>query len=76
MAVSSGKPSYRSDIENDPGMSPEEKEVARARGYRSLLVVPMLRDGVSIGTLAVSRPEAGRSPTTRSTCSRLSPTRP
>jgi len=59
MAVNSGKPFYRSDIESDPGMSAEEKDVARARGYRSLLVVPMLRDGAVIGTLAVSRPEAG-----------------
>ncbi len=59
IAVSTAEPIYRSDIENDPGVSDEEKEVARARGYRSLLVVPTLREGISIGTLGVSRPEPG-----------------
>src|SRR6516164_7703944 len=35
------------------------KEIARARGYRSMLVVPMLRDSVAIGTIAVTRQEPG-----------------
>jgi GAF domain-containing protein len=35
------------------------KEVARARGYRSMLAVPMLRDGVPIGTISVTRAEPG-----------------
>ena len=35
------------------------RELARARGYRSILVVPMLRDGVSIGTIAVTRRDPG-----------------
>jgi GAF domain-containing protein len=35
------------------------KEIARARGYRSMLVVPMLRDAVTIGTIAVTREEPG-----------------
>ena len=35
------------------------KEIARARGYRSMLVVPMLRDSAAIGTIAVTRQEPG-----------------
>ena len=53
------------------------KELARARGYRSMLVVPMLRDGVPIGTIGVTRPRArpfARQST--SICCRPSPTRP
>jgi GAF domain-containing protein len=35
------------------------REVARARGFRSVLGVPMLRDGTAIGTINVTRTEAG-----------------
>ncbi|MBI3374583.1 MAG: GAF domain-containing protein [Betaproteobacteria bacterium] len=55
----SGKPAYRSDSESDPEVPPEVKELARARGYRSTLAVPMLREGVTIGTIGVARPEPG-----------------
>jgi signal transduction histidine kinase len=33
--------------------------MARARGYRSIVVVPMLREGNAIGTIGVSRAEPG-----------------
>ena len=55
----SGAPAFRFDIENEPDVSASVKELARARGYRSILVVPMLRDSVAIGTIGVTRPEAG-----------------
>ena len=56
----SGRPAYRSDLENDPEVpDPSCRRLARARGYRSALAVPMLREGVSIGTINVTRPEAG-----------------
>jgi len=35
------------------------REMARVRGYRSMLGVPMLRDGVPIGTISVTRAEPG-----------------
>ena len=54
--------SFRSDMQNEPDLTQAMKELARTRGYRSILVVPMLRDGVAIGTIGVTRPEAGPFP--------------
>ena len=45
-------------------------------GYRAMTVVPMVRDGVAIGAIAVVRADArSPSPTRSSRCSRPSPTR-
>ena len=57
--VRTGEPTFRTDIENDPDVSTAVKELARARGYRSILVVPMLRKGVAIGTIGVTRRDPG-----------------
>src|SRR6266851_1618093 len=54
-----GKLAFRTDIETGPDVSPGVKELARGRGYRSILVVPMLREGVSIGTIGVTRRDPG-----------------
>ena len=35
------------------------REIARAIGWRSMLVVPMLRNGIAVGTIGVTRREAG-----------------
>ena len=45
------------DCESDP--DPHIRDVARARGFRSVISVPMLRHGEPIGTIAVSRTEPG-----------------
>jgi two-component system NtrC family sensor kinase len=37
----------------------ELKEIARARGYRSMLYVPLMNKGVSIGFIAVTRVQSG-----------------
>jgi GAF domain-containing protein len=58
-AALSGEPACIADIETDPAYSASFREGARVRGYRSLLAVPMLRDGVSIGTIAVTRRDPG-----------------
>ncbi|RXH36545.1 GAF domain-containing sensor histidine kinase [Bradyrhizobium zhanjiangense] len=58
----SGKYAFRSDMQSEPDLTEAMKELARTRGYRSILVVPMLRDGVAIGTIAVTRPEPGHFP--------------
>ena len=54
-----GLPAFRADIETEPDVPQAVKRLARARGYRAILVVPMLHDGVSIGTIAVTRREPG-----------------
>src|SRR5258706_230743 len=54
-----GELAFRTDIETEPDVPQAVKELARARGYRSVLVVPMMRDGVAIGTIGVTRREPG-----------------
>ncbi|WP_407184275.1 GAF domain-containing protein [Bradyrhizobium centrosematis] len=58
----SGEYAFRSDMQSEPDLTEAMKELARTRGYRSILVVPMLRDGVAIGTIAVTRREPGHFP--------------
>ncbi|MBR0868732.1 GAF domain-containing protein [Bradyrhizobium tropiciagri] len=61
-AAETGTIAFRTDIESEPDVSQAIKDMARARGYRSILVVPMLREGVPIGTIGVSRAEPGAFP--------------
>ena len=46
------------DIE-DPNAPPAVREMARLRGYRSVLFVPLMRDGKAIGTIGVTRVQPG-----------------
>ena len=52
------------------------REIARARGFRSMLFVPLMSNGAPIGVIGVTRTEPGRSPTTMSSCCKPSRTRP
>jgi GAF domain-containing protein/HAMP domain-containing protein len=52
-------PCFASDTDTDPRVGSRRREVARARGYRSMLVVPMLREGGVAGTITVTRLEPG-----------------
>src|SRR5262249_62117176 len=47
------------DFETEPGVPATSIPLARTLGYRSILVVPMLRDGQATGAIAVARTEAG-----------------
>jgi GAF domain-containing protein len=46
------------DVETDPSVGEFTRAVARACGYRSLLLVPMLREGRPVGAISVSRGQA------------------
>src|SRR5262249_27973905 len=47
-----------SDLEADPNAS-SSRRLGRATGYRSVLAVPMLRDGIPIGVITVGRAHVG-----------------
>ena len=58
--VIGGRAPYNvADMETDPRVGDRGRTNARARGYRSQLVVPMLRRDEVIGTIAVTRPGTG-----------------
>jgi two-component system, NtrC family, sensor kinase len=59
-AILDGAAVHVADIEQDPEIWSANLETARALGYRSVLVVPMLREGLPIGTIAVLREHAER----------------
>jgi two-component system NtrC family sensor kinase len=48
------------DADAEWAEQPALRELARLRGFRSLLFVPLLRDRVSIGLISVTRKEPGR----------------
>ncbi len=58
-AVLTGAPASVSDTETDASYPPAHREMARARGYRSILAAPMIRKGSVIGTIVVTRREPG-----------------
>jgi signal transduction histidine kinase len=58
-AVRTMLPAVCADTETDPDVPPEGRELARARGYRSNVVVPMILDGMVIGVITVARRETG-----------------
>src|SRR5262249_35020228 len=47
------------DAASDPSLDEEMRELARTRGYRSVLAAPMLRDGQPFGALTITRAEGG-----------------
>jgi PAS domain S-box-containing protein len=58
-AARTGEIERVTDTETYLDSSEDFKRAARARGFRSVLVVPMLRNGVAIGTIATSRRQPG-----------------
>ncbi len=55
----SGRVIQVEDTETDPQVTGEWRELARQRHYRANVNVPMLRDGVPIGMISVTRTEPG-----------------
>ncbi len=58
-AVESRALVHIADIESDPTVDQELRDLARTRGWRSVLAAPMLRDGQPIGAITVTRVDAG-----------------
>jgi PAS domain S-box-containing protein len=59
-AVLSGLIEHIPDVHTDPDYG--HAAIARAATFRSIVAVPMVRDGVPIGAIAVARSQAGRFP--------------
>ena len=54
-----GLPIQMADVLTDPRTGEDERAIASHRGFRALAVVPLMRDGVAIGHISVTRVEAG-----------------
>jgi GAF domain-containing protein len=52
-------PVYIADVESDPDVSSDTREMLRMRGIRSLVAAPLVRDGAAIGTINIARTEPG-----------------
>jgi len=58
--VRTGRPYVVADTDTDPLVTENIRRTAPMRGYRSMLFMPMVRDGQVIGVLAVTRRAPGR----------------
>ena len=56
--VLDGRAFHIADLQTEDAEFPESSENARSWGFRSLLCVPLMREGVAIGTIALRRREA------------------
>ena len=56
--IRTGRVVHVADVEEDPDVPAVTRQLARTLGYRSSLVVPMLRVGQCIGSLGISRSDA------------------
>jgi GAF domain-containing protein len=59
-AILRGETFRITDMENENPLPPlAVREMARLRGYRSVVIVPLMRDGKAIGTIGVTRVQPG-----------------
>jgi two-component system, NtrC family, sensor kinase len=56
--VLDGRAFHIADLQTEDAEFPESSENARSWGFRSLLCVPLMREGVAIGTIALRRRES------------------
>ena len=54
-----GLPIQMADVLTDPRATEEHRELARVRGFHAVTNVPLVREGVAIGMISVTRVEAG-----------------
>ncbi len=57
-AVLEGRTVHVADMQVESSEFPEGSEIARRLGHRTVLIVPLMRDGAAIGAIAVRRTEA------------------
>src|SRR5262249_44728328 len=57
--LESGKPLLIEDTETDLTLRESTRELARKRGFRSMLFCPLLREGRATGVISVTRKEPG-----------------
>ena len=50
------------DTEGEADVAPSVRELARARGYRAMLFIPLMSEGAAIGMIGVTRVEPGPFP--------------
>ena len=58
-AIRTGNTIVSTDIETDPRIAERVRAAFRVRGFRSVVWVPMLREGAAIGAIGVTRSEPG-----------------
>ncbi|HUN69223.1 MAG TPA: GAF domain-containing protein, partial [Burkholderiales bacterium] len=58
-AARTGLPVCVGDTEALPDSAAALRDLARVRGFRGIVIVPMLREGVATGTISVTRKEPG-----------------
>jgi signal transduction histidine kinase/ActR/RegA family two-component response regulator len=58
-AAKERRPVFSEDMFNDLTVEPRARELARIRGYRSMLSVPLLAEGRALGTVNVTRAQPG-----------------
>jgi len=58
-AILDGSITHIADVQNASELRESARHIAAMRGYHAILVVPMLREGVPIGAISVSRAEVG-----------------
>ncbi|HRY90537.1 MAG TPA: GAF domain-containing protein, partial [Rubrivivax sp.] len=54
-----GQPIQIANVMTDPRVTEQHRELGQARGFHALANVPLMREGVAIGMISVTRVEAG-----------------
>jgi len=57
--VEAGETAQFTDTEAESGVAPAIRDLARSRGFRSMLFTPLMSHGLSIGMIGITRPEPG-----------------
>ena len=58
--IAAGETMLVTDTDDETQSAPEARAVARARGFRSMVIAPLRRENVSIGMLSVTRRQPGQ----------------